>query len=164
MSDSRSSKEAEAAATRQKQKEFAEKQELQRKQQNGPATMDTALEVDFEGDVEANKESVDYIMEMYMKKVEAEGWNNKGWYKAPVTNENGRTQFSFPDEETCMSFFGEIAEQHQKFIVLDATTGEVLAYSTGDGNLYKNEERLSLEDVRAEVNQGLPHPSMKPPS
>lgn len=101
--------------------------------------------------VEADKESVDYIMEIYMKKVEAEGWNSKGWYKAPVTNEDGSTQFSFPTNEAAMGFFNEMAGEGKAFAVLDSKTKDIIAYSIGDGTLHDNLDNLSREELTAKV-------------
>jgi hypothetical protein len=154
--DMSASKSEEEARANQKKFELEQKQ-LREQQIMLEGVKPSASEDVFEGRVEGDKENVDYIQKMYIKKFESEDW-----YKEPTKNADGSTQFSFPDEKACMDFFGEMAKKEQKFIVIDGATGNVLAYSTGDGQLHKNEgNKLSLDEVRKELEKGQQQ-SMKP--
>ncbi|WP_199742189.1 hypothetical protein [Legionella qingyii] len=61
------------------------------------------------------------------------------WLKdhPPEKDENGRLTLSFKSEEDMASFFEKQAKSGQSFIMIDAETNKVIAYSNGDGKLYQ---------------------------
>lgn len=139
----------EIARANQKKFELEQQKREQQERETLEAMPPSASEEVFEGYVGADKESADYIVEMYTAK-----FKDETWYKPPEQNEGGSTRFSFPDEKTAMDFFGAMAKEEKRFIVIDGATGNVLAYSTGDGQLHKNKgNKLSLDAVREELEK-----------
>lgn len=61
------------------------------------------------------------------------------WFKdhPPEKDENGRLSLTFKSEEDMASFFQKQAKEGQSFIMVDAATNKVIAYSNGDGKLYQ---------------------------
>ncbi|WP_207387296.1 hypothetical protein [Fluoribacter gormanii] len=61
------------------------------------------------------------------------------WFKdhPPERDENGRLSLSFKSDEDMASFFEKQAKSGQSFIMIDAETNKVIAYSNGDGKLYQ---------------------------
>ena len=64
----------------------------------------------------------------------------KDGYEAPEVNEDGSISFKFPSEEEAVDFFSDRAKKGEKFMILDASTNEMLAFSNGDGNLRRPPE------------------------
>lgn len=56
----------------------------------------------------------------------------ESWYKEPKTVD-GRTEFTFPGPEDACQFFQAQAEKNRTFVICDAETNHVVAYSNGDG-------------------------------
>ncbi|WP_454781453.1 hypothetical protein [Legionella sp. WA2022007384] len=61
------------------------------------------------------------------------------WVKdhPPEKDKDGRLTLSFKSEEDMASFFEKQAKAGQSFIMVDAETNKVIAYSNGDGKLYQ---------------------------
>lgn len=62
----------------------------------------------------------------------------KGWEEGTFSakeNAKGGIDVSFPTEKDGVDFFKHLAEKNEKFIVVDASSNKVIAYSDGDGTL-----------------------------
>ncbi|WP_454784891.1 hypothetical protein [Legionella sp. WA2024007413] len=61
------------------------------------------------------------------------------WFKdhPPKKDENGGLSLTFKSEEDMASFFQKQAKEGKSFIMVDAETNKVIAYSNGDGKLYQ---------------------------
>ncbi|MFO9101080.1 Dot/Icm T4SS effector CegC4 [Legionella pneumophila] len=81
-------------------------------------------------EVEVKGKDIDPIIEDYKKL-----YSKESWYKEPETKD-GKTHLTFPSQEAAGTFFRDQAEKNRSFIVIDAATNKVLAYSNGDGKLY----------------------------
>lgn len=77
-------------------------------------------------------------------------FSQETWYQAPKKSGDGDLKIPFPNEKTAMAFSEEIAKNGLSFIVVDDTTGTVLAYSKGDGVLNYNDDHRTLEDIRSD--------------
>lgn len=61
------------------------------------------------------------------------------WYKKnpPQKNKDGSLNVSFKSEEDMVSFLKDQAKEGKSFLLLDGATNKVVAFSNGDGNIYK---------------------------
>ncbi|MBN9226648.1 MULTISPECIES: hypothetical protein [Legionella] len=61
------------------------------------------------------------------------------WFKdnPPEKGEDGRLKLTFKSDEDMTDFFKKQAESGNSFIMVDEKTNKVIAYSNGDGKLYK---------------------------
>jgi len=106
--------------------------------------------------VAGEAEDLDTIAALYEQK-----FSEEDWYQAPKKNEDGSTELSFPDEESAMKFCEDIAKKGHAFMMIDATTGQVLAYSNGNGVLNKNEDGKTLDDILNELDAAQPKSGMR---
>ena len=63
-------------------------------------------------------------------------FGGKAGYVAPVVNTDGSISLSFPKKGDAEDFCMDQAVKGRRFIVIDAETNTVMAYSNGDGTLY----------------------------
>jgi hypothetical protein len=63
-------------------------------------------------------------------------FGGKPGYVEPVVNTDGSINLSFPQKGDAENFCVGQAEKGRRFIVIDAETKTVMAYSNGDGTLY----------------------------
>ncbi|HFY0601834.1 TPA: Dot/Icm T4SS effector CegC4 [Legionella pneumophila] len=87
-------------------------------------------------EVDVKGKDIDPIIADYKKL-----YSKESWYKEPETKD-GKTHLTFPSQEAAGTFFRDQAEKNRSFIVIDATTNKVLAYSNGDGKLYNGNGSL----------------------
>ena len=62
----------------------------------------------------------------------------KGWEEGTFSakeNAKGGIDVSFPTEKDGVDFFKHLAEKNEKFVVVDASSNKIIAYSDGDGTL-----------------------------
>ncbi|MCW8419421.1 hypothetical protein OQJ18_00415 [Fluoribacter dumoffii] len=60
------------------------------------------------------------------------------WVKDnPPENKNGQLKLSFKSEENMTDFFKQQASEGKSFIMVDEKTQKVMAYSNGDGKIYR---------------------------
>ena len=86
-------------------------------------------------------------------------FGGRAGYKPPI-EEKGCLSLSFPNKGDALSFFGEQAQKGRKMTIIDAETGNVMAYSNGldgtlyhaDGSPYDLEQEIDLQpsDIKAE--------------
>lgn len=81
-------------------------------------------------EVDVKSKDIDAIVEDYKKL-----YSKESWYKEPETKD-GKTTLTFPSQEALGDFLKGQAEKNRSFVVVDAATNKVLAYSNGDGKLY----------------------------
>lgn len=98
--------------------------------------------------------TINDIVAMYTQK-----FKDESWYKPPGENKDAKSRLSFPNENKAMNFFQEMANDNKKFIMQHTATGKIAAYSSADGVLHRNEDNLSLDEIREKMNsppeQGL---------
>jgi len=105
----------------------AEEEAQQRRSVVSPtpnAGLDTSLQCD-------SLEEQKHIVSDYYKM-----FGGKPGYVAPVVNTDGSISLSFPEKGDAEDFCLDQAGKGRRFIVIDAETNTVMAYSNGDGNLY----------------------------
>ena len=66
-------------------------------------------------------------------------FGGKAGYVAPIVNTDGSISLSFPEKGDAEDFCVDQAEKGRRFIMIDAETKKVMAYSNGDGTLYHAE-------------------------
>lgn len=62
-------------------------------------------------------------------------FGDKDWYEEPKV-EDGKVTLRFQTMEELTDFLQGQAQKNRKFVVIDAATNQVMAYSNGDGTLY----------------------------
>ncbi len=78
----------------------------------------------------------DAIIALYIKKYRKKDNSYENGYQEPTPpGKDGHTTLKFPTPVDAASFFMEAAHDHTSFIVIDAKTKMVTAYSNGDGVL-----------------------------
>ncbi len=83
-----------------------------------------------------NKENVDKAIEAYNKLCLNKDGTYKPGYKEPKEDKDGVT-FTFPTEEDAVNFFVEFAEQGNPCEIYQLPENKLVAYSNGDGKLYR---------------------------
>ncbi len=74
--------------------------------------------------------NMDEILADYKKK-----FGEEEWYQEPKVDGN-KVTLTFASKEALSDFAQEQAEKNRPFVVVDAKTQQVMAYSNGDGKLY----------------------------
>lgn len=99
-----------------------------------------------QGIVEGDKVDVDVVEQHYIK-----SFRNETWYEPPSRDKDGYLTVSFPDKKTAYEFAEDLAKENLEFIFIDQKTGKVVAYSNGNGELNRNEDSKTLDEVKAEL-------------
>ncbi|QLZ68879.1 hypothetical protein FOLKNPGA_01659 [Legionella sp. PC1000] len=78
-------------------------------------------------------EQTEALLEAYKKHC------GEKWFKdnPPQKDEEGRLNLSFKSDEDMAAFFKEQADLGKSFIMIDEKTNKVIAFSNGDGKLYR---------------------------
>lgn len=63
-------------------------------------------------------------------------FGGKPGYKAPVVNADGSIALAFPNKGDAENFCMDQAGKGQRFVLIDAETKTVMAYSNGNGTLF----------------------------
>jgi hypothetical protein len=98
--------------------------------------------------IQADEETQKKILAAYKKFYAGDGeWLKKN--PLPEPNKDGMLQLPFKSEQDLSKFLQSQAETKQRFLLVDAATQKVIAFSNGDGNLYKLDK-----DGKAKVYDG----------
>ncbi len=105
-----------------------EAEEEEAKQRRSVVSPNAGLDTSFQCDsLEEQKDIVLAYNNMF---------GGKAGYVAPVVNTDGSIYLSFPEKGDAEDFCVDQAEKGRRFIMIDAETKTVMAYSNGDGTLY----------------------------
>lgn len=123
---------------------LAAQQKMQQEQEIAPETVPAQTNTDIKSS------NIDPIIDDYKKKYCDQPPN----YPVPKT-ENGKTRLLFPSPEEAANFLRDQASKERSFLVINEA-GQVMAYSNGDGTLYKADgtaysqnEKLVASDILA---------------
>lgn len=78
-------------------------------------------------------EQTEALLEAYKKHCGEEWFKNN----PPQKNDEGRLNLSFKSDEDMADFFKKQADSGKSFIMIDEKTNKVIAFSNGDGKLYR---------------------------
>ncbi|MDF1677280.1 MAG: hypothetical protein P1U32_01120 [Legionellaceae bacterium] len=84
-----------------------------------------------------DKAFVDKAIEDYNKLCLNKDGTYKPGYEEPKKDKDGNVMFTFPTEEDAVNFFAGRAEKGESFEVYKPPKNELVAYSNGDGKLYR---------------------------
>jgi hypothetical protein len=105
-----------------------EAEEQEAKQRRSVVPPNAGLDASFQCD---SPEEQKAIVSAYNKM-----FGGKPGYVEPVVNTDGSISLSFPEKGDAEGFCVDQAKKGRRFIVIDAETKTVMAYSNGDGTLY----------------------------
>jgi hypothetical protein len=95
-------------------------------------------------------------------------FGGKPGYKAPVVNADGSIALAFPNKGDAENFCMDQAGKGQRFVLIDAETKTVMAYSNGDGTLFhadgsafQHRDTLKPSPIAMDTFT-LPEPGRKP--
>lgn len=80
-------------------------------------------------------DELDLMLEDYNNLYPEERCSKEPWYKKPEMKD-GKMELAFPSEKAMTDFFEDQSSKNRAFMVVDAQTNKVMAYSNGDGKLY----------------------------
>ncbi|NCT56882.1 MAG: hypothetical protein GW760_04100 [Legionella sp.] len=78
-------------------------------------------------------------------------YSHETWYKAPEKTDEGNVRVPFPNPKTALEFGEALAKKGLCLMIIDDATGDVLAYSYGDGILNQNKEQRTVDDIRSDI-------------
>lgn len=102
------------------------------------------FDTDEDEDAMDAMDEIDKIIEMYKNK-----YGQESWYTPPKKPKKKGGVVGFETEEELMKF-AEIAAQNG-VVGIAISHGKVIAYSNGDGKLYKNKEGRSISEISYEL-------------
>lgn len=107
---------------------------------NPPDTVEGSL-TSAQDEEEKKKQSVliqsqdmEKILSAYKAFCKKKGYDDKD---LPAPDKDGKVSLDFKSPEDMTDFFKERADAKDRFVMIDAETKKVLAYSNGDGKLYR---------------------------
>lgn len=101
-----------------------------------------------EQEVSVKSNNLNDIIDDYRKK-----FGKEDWYKEPEAK-NGKVDLTFPSKEALTNFIQEQADQNRPFVVVDAKTNQVMAYSNGDGTLYHGDGKPFVDGDELSLSGG----------